>query len=121
MTLTINLYTMRSKRIINTVCDYYGVKRRDVLTKRREQPCVLYRQVIQYFLSEYGYTTVKAGKLTGRDHSTVCHSKTLIPNLMWTTPEFAVEMHDISELLVRVDKAGPLQYLFGRMLGTFVV
>ena len=86
-------------RIINTICDYYKVKRSDISTESRAEDVRLPRQVCMWFLMEYTRLgCIKIGKiLGGRDHTTVLHSRTRIRNLIETEPAFKYLINNITE------------------------
>ena len=59
--------------IIETVCEQYGTKKEDILSKRRNSEIVLPRQIIMYLCREYTEVSLEEiGKILGKkDHTTV--------------------------------------------------
>lgn len=73
--------TLANKRIkfnsiIDKTSDFYGIKREDILSKKRKEKIVRARQIIAYILREkFGVSFPTIGKkLGGRDHTTAIHS-----------------------------------------------
>ncbi|MBO4458269.1 MAG: chromosomal replication initiator protein DnaA [Butyrivibrio sp.] len=59
--------------IIDTVCEQYGAKKDDIISKKRQAEIVLPRQIIMYLCREYTEASLEEiGKLLGKkDHTTV--------------------------------------------------
>jgi chromosomal replication initiator protein len=59
--------------IIDTVCEQYGTKKEDIVSKKRNAEIVLPRQIIMYLCREYTDASLEEiGKLLGKkDHTTV--------------------------------------------------
>ena len=59
--------------IIDTVCEQYGVKKEDIVSKKRNAEIVLPRQIIMYLCREYTDSSLEEiGKTLGKkDHTTV--------------------------------------------------
>lgn len=70
--------------ILNTVCEYYGVKIKEVKGKSRKAKFVLPRQIIMYFLKkQLNVPLIQIGDYIGnRDHTTVMHAVEKIENLV---------------------------------------
>ena len=71
--------------IVDTVCEQYGIKKDDVVSKKRNAEIVLPRQVIMYLCREHTNASIEEiGKLLGKkDHTTVMSGiskiKSMIP------------------------------------------
>jgi chromosomal replication initiator protein len=63
------------KRILEAVCEYYQVEKKDVLGQNREQKITLPRQIVMYFLRyEFNYSFPKIAKFLNRkDHTTIIY------------------------------------------------
>jgi chromosomal replication initiator protein len=63
------------KKILNTVCEYYQVEKKDVLGQKREQKITLPRQIIMYFLRyEFNFSFPKIAEFLNRkDHTTIIY------------------------------------------------
>jgi len=63
------------KRILETVCNYYQIEKKDLLSQKREQKIALPRQVIMYFLRyEFNLSFPKIAEILNRkDHTTIIY------------------------------------------------
>ena len=59
--------------IVDTVCEQYGTKKEDIVSKKRNAEIVLPRQIIMYLCREYTDTSLEEiGRILGKkDHTTV--------------------------------------------------
>lgn len=75
--------TNQSDYIIQTVCDYFKVDRRDIVTASRKREFVTARHLCMYFLHvTTGQTLDKIGSYFGdRHHSTILHAIDTVRNL----------------------------------------
>ena len=79
---TINKIAANQKKIINIshiqeiVCDYFGIRKEQLLSKTRKREIALPRQLAMYFSKEYTSATyARIGhEMGGKDHSTVMHA-----------------------------------------------
>lgn len=79
---TIKKIAKNQKKEINipyiqeVVCEYFGLKREQLLSKTRKREIALPRQLAMYFAKEYTEATyAKIGKeMGGKDHATVMHA-----------------------------------------------
>jgi len=69
--------------ITDTVCEHYGVRKEDILSKKRNTDIVVPRQIIMYLCREYTDASLEEiGKLLGKkDHTTVMSGINKIKNL----------------------------------------
>lgn len=68
-------------RIISEICEYYSVKRTEILGKRRHKSIALPRQVGMYLARKYTRHSLEevGSHFGGRDHTTVMHAvKTIV-------------------------------------------
>ncbi|MBR2121720.1 MAG: chromosomal replication initiator protein DnaA [Lachnospiraceae bacterium] len=81
--------TITPSLIAKTVCDHYGVKMTNVISKKKNAELVLPRQIIMYLCREYCDMTYDAvAKLLGKkDHSTVIHGVDKITEEMQSSEE----------------------------------
>lgn len=86
-------------RIINTVCEHFGVVYEALITRSRKRELVLPRQVIMYFLcfhTQLAYRRI--GELFGtRDHTTAIHGKQTVKDLMDSDLEFRDEINYLKD------------------------
>lgn len=79
---TINKIATNQKKTINiahiqeVVCDYFGIRKEQLLSKTRKREIALPRQLAMYFSKEYTSATyARIGDETGgKDHTTVMHA-----------------------------------------------
>lgn len=71
-------------KIIDTVCNYFGMTFIELSGKKRTKEIVYARQICIYLiLRQTNLTLVGVGRLIGnRDHTTIIHSNTKIKDLM---------------------------------------
>src|SRR5690606_28432066 len=71
-------------QIIETICDFYGIKPTQLKGKKRDASLVRPRHVCMYLLKEEGNMTfMEIGNVIGgRDHTTVMHAVTKIEKLL---------------------------------------
>jgi len=64
------------KHIQNVICDYFGIKKEQLLSKTRKREITLPRQLAMYFSKEYtNYSFTKIGEeMGGKDHATVMYA-----------------------------------------------
>jgi len=61
-------------RVLGAVCQYFGITKQSLLSKRRDPWTVQARQLAMYLLHEdSGLGVTRVGRELGRDHSTVLH------------------------------------------------
>lgn len=62
------------ERVLQAVCQYFGITQQALLSKKRDPWTVQARQLAMYLLHEDGGLGVtRVGRVLGRDHSTVLH------------------------------------------------
>jgi len=77
---TVNVYlpkeSLTTKKIINTVIDFYDLKESDILGSCRKKELVVPRQIIMYIMREeakFSFPNI-GHELGGRDHTTAMHA-----------------------------------------------
>ncbi len=67
--------TVDPEKIIKTICEYYQIAKKELLSHKREQRLALPRQVIMYLLRhEFNYSFPKIAEILNRkDHTTVIY------------------------------------------------
>lgn len=79
---TISKIATNKKKIISipliqeVVCDYFGIKREELLSKTRRREIALPRQLAMYFAKEFTNSTFSkiGAEMGGKDHSTVMYA-----------------------------------------------
>ena len=102
---TINKIASTQKKIINipyiqeVVCDYFGIKREDLLSKSRKRDIALPRQLAMYFSKEYTNATFsKIGEeMGGKDHSTVMYACETIKDVSKIDKQLKKYVKDLTE------------------------
>ena len=98
---TTAIKTVSIKTILETVCDFFGVKKEELLTQSRVKELVYARQIGMYLTLELtNETTKKIGfEFGGRSHSTVIHAYKAIKEMLESD---AKAVSDIELLKVQV-------------------
>ncbi|MBO5713407.1 MAG: chromosomal replication initiator protein DnaA [Clostridia bacterium] len=98
-----NCEAVTTTLIIDTVCNFYGVSKADVLSKKRNKEIAEARQVCAYLMTELmSIPLVTVGQaLGGRDHATVIHSREKINDLIHVSTKTATEVNDIKNLILK--------------------
>jgi chromosomal replication initiator protein len=87
--------------IFDAVCQHYGLKTRDILSKSRKQNIVQGRQLAMYLCHKYtdvSYTQI-GRRMGGRDHSTVLHGCNQVSRRISTDKTFRHEVEGIEAAL----------------------
>lgn len=85
-------------RIIETVCEHFKLKLKDLESRSRVRELVFARHIIFYLIRKHTKMSLKsAGELFDRDHTTVIHSVDTLNNLMYTEPDVRAEVELIEE------------------------
>ncbi len=87
--------------LISTVCQHYGVKRKEVISKSRKSALVRARQLAMYLCHKYTETTYsQLGRLfAGRDHSTVLYACDQVSRRIAKEREYRREVEEIEATL----------------------
>lgn len=87
--------------ILSAVCQHYGVKQKDLVSKSRKQQFALPRQLAMYLVQKYTDTSAsQIGRLIGkRDHSTVLHACNKISGLIAADKTFRREVEELESVL----------------------
>ena len=102
---TINKIAANQKKTINipyiqeVVCEYFGIKREQLLSKTRKREIALPRQLAMYFAKEYTNATfTKIGEeMGGKDHSTVMYACETIRDVSKIDKELKKYLKEIKE------------------------
>lgn len=101
---TISKISNNKKKVINisyiqeVVCDYFGIKREDLLSKTRKREIALPRQLAMYFAKEFTNSTFsKIGAEMGKNHSTVMYACESIKGISKVDKEVKKFVKEISE------------------------
>lgn len=79
------------------VCEWYGVKREDVLSRRRFKTLVEARMVCSLLLSDRGYTMRQISEVLDRDYTCIIHHLKSIRDRMKSDPDLVVQVKYLRE------------------------
>lgn len=102
---TINRIAANQKKVINipyiqdVVCDYFGIKKEQLLSKTRKREIALPRQLAMYFSKAFTNSTfTKIGEeMGGKDHSTVMYACDTIKDVSKIDKEIKKYVKDLTE------------------------
>lgn len=90
------------EKVMETVCDYFGLSIEDLTSKTRKRQIVQARQIAM-FLSRNHVTNCSlssiGAKIGGKDHATVLHACTTVTDLISTDKLVKQDVKDIERLL----------------------
>lgn len=90
-------------KVQQSVCDYFGITRDDILSRSRKRQIVQARQIAMFLsrqLVENSSLSTIGSELGGKDHTTVLHSCNTVSDLMVTDKSFRKYVKDIEQMLV---------------------
>jgi chromosomal replication initiator protein len=89
--------------IINCVCNFYKVKKADVIGKKKNKEFIEPRQVCAYLITEMmSLPLVTVGKsMGGRDHATVIYARDKIAEQIKNDDKLRVQINDIKKMLLK--------------------
>ena len=87
--------------IVKATCDYFGVKKEDLVGKKKNKEIVIPRQICIYLICDILGTSVPLLKIGeffgGRDHTTVMHARDKISEECKTNDVTAAQVKDIRD------------------------
>ena len=85
------------------MCNYYSIKKADLLGKNKRQELVRARQICTYLMCDMlSLPLVTVGKeMGGRDHATVIYSREKITELMRVNDTIRKEVNDIKSSILK--------------------
>ena len=94
---------LKAEDIINRVCEFYKVNKKDILGKKKNKEFVEPRQICIYLIYDMMSLPLdKIGQLIGgRDHSTVIYARDKISELIKMNNKLATEVNDIKNMLLK--------------------
>lgn len=94
--------TVTPEAVIKSVCSYYKITKADLLGKNKKQEVVRARQICAYLMCEMlSLPLVNVGKLLGRDHATVIHSRNKITEFIKVNDRVAKDVDDIKNIILK--------------------
>ena len=93
---------LQAEDIINCVCNFYKVDKKELLSKKKTKEIALARQVSMYLvLDMMSLPQLTVGKIFGRDHATVIYTRDKISEQMETDSKLSVEISDIKKKILK--------------------
>ncbi len=93
---------LQAEDIINCVCNFYKVEKKDLLSKKKTKEIALARQVSMYLVLDLmSLPQLTVGKIFGRDHATVIYTRDKIIEQMETDNKLSVEINDIRKMILK--------------------
>ena len=93
---------LQADDIINCVCNFYKVEKKELLSKKKTKEIALARQVGMFLVLEMmSLPQLTVGKIFGRDHATVIYARDKIMEQMETDHKLSVEINDIKKMLLK--------------------
>ncbi|MGI9012771.1 MAG: chromosomal replication initiator protein DnaA [Phycisphaerales bacterium] len=90
-------------RIVDIVCDYFNVRRADLLSEDKHQSIVRPRQIGMWLAkrhTRFSFSEI-GGHFGGRDHSTVIHARKTVDKLKGRDEGFARDVDHLESLLLQ--------------------
>lgn len=96
-----NIQCLTPEKILKQVCEFFSLKKEDILGKRRQRELVHPRQISMYLIKhEMNYSFPLIGRtLGGKDHTTIMHGVKKIEKELTKNPQTQREVSLIKEQL----------------------
>lgn len=92
--------TIDATKIIEIVCKFYGVKKEDLLARKRTKNIAEARQIAMYLIDEYLNIPLEAvGNIFGKDHSTVIYAKNKVLEDIKKYKKLEVQINDLKQMI----------------------
>lgn len=93
---------LQADDIINCVCDFYKIEKKDIISKKKNKEFTEPRQICMYLITEMmNLPLEKVGQTLGRDHATVIYARRKIAELIKSSNKMAVEINDIRKMILK--------------------
>ena len=97
---TANEETIDATKIIDIVCKFYGVKKEELLARKRTKQIAESRQIAMYLITEFLSIPLESvGNIFGKDHATVIYAKNKIVEDMKKSKKLEVEINDLKQMI----------------------
>jgi len=92
--------TIDATKIIEIVCKFYGVKKEELLARKRTKAIAEARQIAMYLITEYLSIPLEAvGDIFGKDHSTVIYAKNKVTEDIKKYKKLEIQINDIKQMI----------------------
>lgn len=92
--------TIDATKIVEMVCKFYGVKKDDLLARKRTKNIAEARQIAMYLITEYMNIPLEAvGNIFGKDHATVIYAKNKVAEDIKKSKKLEVQINDLKQMI----------------------
>ena len=92
--------TIDATKIVEIVCKFYGVKKEDLLARKRTKNIAEARQIAMYLITEYLNIPLESvGNIFGKDHSTVIYAKNKVAEDIKKYKKLEVQINDLKQMI----------------------
>ena len=92
--------TIDATKIIDIVCKFYGVKKEDLLARKRTKNIAEARQIAMYLSTEYLNIPLEAvGDIFGKNHATVIYAKNKVAEDIKLYKKLEVQINDLRQMI----------------------
>ena len=87
-------------KIVEIVCKFYGVKKEELLARKRTKNIAEARQIAMYLITEYLNIPLESvGNIFGKDHSTVIYAKNKVAEDIKKSKKLEVQINDLKQMI----------------------
>ena len=92
--------TIDATKIVEIVCKFYGVKKEELLARKRTKNIAEARQIAMYLITEYLNIPLESvGNIFGKDHSTVIYAKNKVAEDIKKSKKLEVQINDLKQMI----------------------
>ena len=92
--------TIDATKIIEIVCKFYGLKKEEILSRKRTKNIAEARQIAMYLITEYINIPLDSiGSIFGKDHSTVIYAKNKVSDDIKHSKKLEVQINDMKQMI----------------------
>lgn len=92
--------TIDATKIIEIVCKFYGVKKEEILARKRTKQIAEARQIAMYLITEFINIPLESvGNIFGKDHATVIYAKNKVQDDIKKSKKLEVQINDLKQMI----------------------
>ena len=92
--------TIDATKIIEIVCKFYGIKKEDLLARKRTKNIAEARQIAMYLVTEYLNIPLEAvGDIFGKNHATVIYAKNKVAEDIKQYKKLEIQINDLRQMI----------------------
>ena len=92
--------TIDATKIIEIVCKFYGIKKEEMLSRKRTKNIAEARQIAMFLISEYISIPLDSiGSIFGKDHSTVIYAKNKVIEDIKHSKKLEIQINDMKQMI----------------------